>query len=67
MSINYPEAIMQLRLKLNITQEDLARILGVSFTSVNRWENGHYEPTKLAKLKIKKMLNDNDIKVKESK
>ena len=67
MSIDYPEAIMQLRLKLNISQEELAEILGVSFTSVNRWENGHYEPTKLAKLKIKKLLAENDIEVKESK
>ena len=32
------------RLKHRITQQDLARKLGVSFVSVNRWLNGHARP-----------------------
>ena len=34
----------QIRKKTNMSQEELARLFGVSFTTVNRWENGHAEP-----------------------
>jgi transcriptional regulator with XRE-family HTH domain len=40
-----PEAIKELRARLQLTQETFARILGVSFATVNRWENGKAEPT----------------------
>lgn len=33
-----------IRKKLGITQEQMARLLGVSFASVNRWEGGHSAP-----------------------
>ena len=49
---DYPSAIRKLRAKLNISQQELADMLGVSFPSVNRWENGHYEPTIIAKVKL---------------
>lgn len=35
-----PEDIRALREQLQLTQEVFARILGVSFATVNRWENG---------------------------
>ena len=38
-----------IRKQLELSQEDLARELGVSFSTVNRWENGQYKPSKLAK------------------
>ena len=41
---NYPKMIVKLRVKMNISQEDLAKKLGVSFQSVNRWENGKTLP-----------------------
>ncbi len=41
----------------------LAELLGVSFTSVNRWENGKYSPTKLAKKKIELLCKENDIQM----
>lgn len=59
----YPEAILELRAKLNLSQTELANLLGVSFTSVNRWEKGHNEPTVLAKVKLKKLFKENDIKM----
>jgi transcriptional regulator with XRE-family HTH domain len=34
-----------LRKKLALSQEQMARLLGVSFASVNRWEGGHSSPT----------------------
>lgn len=51
MKLDYASAIISLRIKLNLSQMALAELLGVSFTSVNRWENGKYSPTKLAKKK----------------
>jgi transcriptional regulator with XRE-family HTH domain len=40
-----PQAIKALREHLHLTQEVLASILGVSFATVNRWENGKTTPT----------------------
>ena len=34
-----------IRKSLDLSQEQMARLLGVSFTSVNRWEGGHSSPT----------------------
>jgi len=46
---NLPELVKEVRRQLGISQEDLARELGVSFATVNRWENGKSKPSKLAK------------------
>ena len=54
--INYSELILKLRVKLNISQQQLGEILGVSFSTVNRWEKGHHEPTLLAKEKLKELF-----------
>ena len=40
-----PADIHALRDHLQLTQEMFARILGVSFATVNRWENGKSEPS----------------------
>ena len=37
-----------LRQRLDMTQEDLAHELGVTVSTVNRWENGHTRPSRLA-------------------
>lgn len=36
--------LIRVRKKLKLPQEHMARILGVSFASVNRWEGGHSAP-----------------------
>ena len=33
---------------MGLSQEELAHALGVSFATVNRWENGRTAPSKLA-------------------
>src|SRR5438132_11906770 len=38
-----------IRAKLNLTQEELAERLGVSFATVNRWEGGSNAPQKAAR------------------
>ena len=43
-----PDDIKRLRTNLSWTQERLARELGVSFSTVNRWERGKSRPSPLA-------------------
>jgi len=45
---DYPEHIKQLRAHLGLTQQSLAKALGVSFATVNRWENGQTKPSQLS-------------------
>ena len=65
MNKNYSKAILELRSKLNISQLELANMLGVSFQSVNRWENGHFEPTKIVKVRLLKLFEENNIILEE--
>ena len=62
---NYQKALILLRAKLNISQHELADLLKVSYPSVSRWENGHFEPTKIAKVRLAQLLKENDIKLEE--
>ena len=47
---NYPALVKEVRRQLALSQEDLARELGVSYTTINRWENGQSHPSKMAKV-----------------
>lgn len=44
-----PKEFETIRKRLALSQEQMARVLGVSFASVNRWEAGHSVPTKSVK------------------
>jgi putative transcriptional regulator len=46
------QLIRQLRQKLDMTQEEFAHSLGITVSTVNRWENCHSEPSKLARASI---------------
>lgn len=45
---NFPATVKEVRRQLSLSQEGLAHALGVSFATVNRWENGKTIPSKLA-------------------
>lgn len=47
--MNFSEAVKELRRKRGWAQEDAAREIGVSLSTVQRWENGSVRPTRLAK------------------
>src|SRR2546428_7866445 len=36
------------RRRIGLTQEGLAGVLSVTFSTVSRWENGHVQPSRLA-------------------
>ncbi len=40
--------IKNVRVQLDLSQEDLAREIGVSCATVNRWENGRFLPSRMA-------------------
>lgn len=46
------ELIKKIRRYTRISQQELADYLGITYTSINRWENGHAIPTKLAQDKL---------------
>lgn len=50
-----PDEIKRLRTSLSWSQERLARELGVSFSTVNRWERGKSRPSPLALLTLHKL------------
>ena len=55
--------IIELRKQNKLTQAELAEKLDVSFASVNRWENGKYEPTRLVKEKLRLICKEHNIEM----
>ena len=45
--MKFQDKVKQVRKELGLSQEALAREVGVSFTTVNRWETGKKEPSSL--------------------
>ncbi len=65
MAINYPKAIVMLRSKLNLSQEEFGKLIGASLVSVSRWERGEFEPTKIVKVRIDELLKKHHIETNE--
>lgn len=61
----YSEAIKNLRKKMILTQTEFAKMLGVSFGTVNRWESGKYEPTTKLKRKLQPYFEKYKIKLED--
>ena len=62
----FPELVREVRRQLGISQEELAHELGVSFATINRWENGKTTPFKLPRAQFdafcKKMTEQGKLK-----
>jgi putative transcriptional regulator len=50
--------IRELRLHSGLTQEQFAAFLGVTCPTINRWENGRFNPSPLAVEKINQIIRD---------
>ena len=53
-----PMLIRELRERTGLTQEKFAAKLGVTFPTINRWENGRAKPSPLAMQKIEELLRN---------
>ena len=63
--MNYKQLIKDLREKLILSQEDFAKLLNVSFSTVNRWETAKHDPTIKIKRKIIELCYKNNIDVEK--
>ena len=57
--------IKSIRLHAKLSQQELADKLGVTFATINRWENAKATPNKLAQIKLYEFCRENDIPVYE--
>ena len=61
------DKLLYIRAKKNLSQELLARELGVSFATINRWEKGHTTPSKRYEMLIDTYCNEHGIVIPQSK
>jgi len=54
--MNLIERLEVFRLENKISQQKLAELLGVSFSTVNRWLNAKSKPNKIQSYHIEKLL-----------
>ncbi len=59
------EKVRELRRKKGWAQEDLAREMDVSLSTIQRWENKGGNPTRLARRELKKLFMGAGIEVND--
>ena len=59
------EKVKELRKKKGWAQEDLAQEIGVSLSTVQRWEKSGGRPTRLARRELKKLFKEAGINGEE--
>ena len=59
--MDWAQLLKDLRNKLLLSQTEMAELLGVSFASINRWENNHHEPTIKVKRQIKELCKKHKV------
>jgi transcriptional regulator with XRE-family HTH domain len=56
--IDVPSLVKDLRARLNLTQEQFAKEVGVTFSTVNQWENGRRRPQPFLLNRLLEMRDD---------
>ena len=56
--------VKELRTRMGLTQEELAAEIGVTVSTVNRWENSRSKPNRLALRRIEELKAKHDRKRK---
>lgn len=65
--INFSDLILSVRARLNVTQQKLADLLGVTLLTVSRWERGVCSPAKKDKLRLIYFCKENGVEIQEDK
>lgn len=63
--MDYAKNVKRLREKMLLTQKEFAETLGVGYVTVNRWENGSFEPTMKSKRKLDPLFREYGINTEE--
>ena len=58
MTGDFVATVKIVRTQLNLSQEDFAHALGVSFATINRWENGKVSPSRLGRKQFDQFFNE---------
>lgn len=61
--MEFSQQIKIVRLKLHMSQTEFGKLLGVSFSTVNRWENGKSSPNYKALRNFEKLCKEKKIKL----
>jgi len=59
------ELVKEIRQYTNLSQTEMAKKLSVRFATINRWENGHSYPTRLAQEKLYELCEEFGVPVYE--
>ena len=59
--MSFAEKVKTVRGQLKLSQEKLAAKLGVSFSTVNRWEKGRSFPSYVAHSRFEELCKENNI------
>ena len=57
--------VKQLREKLILSQTEFAELIGVTFSTVNRWENGRCQPPYKLRRRLAQMCEEHGIKLED--
>ncbi len=61
--MSFSEFVVSVRKKLHLSQKQLAAAINVSYSTINRWENGHVVPSNLAVKSFYDFCENNFIEV----
>ena len=59
--MDFPKEIKRIRQRSFLTQQEFAKVIGVAFSTVNRWEAGRAKPNLKAMKSINTFCVDNNI------
>lgn len=65
--MTFADKVKHVRATLLVSQTELANMIGVSFPTINRWENGKLEPTFLNEKKFEAFCKTKRINFLEEK
>lgn len=63
--MDFAKKVKELRNKMFIIQMELGEMLGISLSTVNRWEMGMYEPTMKMKRRLNELFKENKINLED--
>ena len=63
--MDYSNIIRKIRENMFLTQKEFADLIGVSFETVNRWENCKFNPSMKIKKRIHEFCQKNNIDLAE--